>query len=509
MSNLSNVQHIDYALKMKQQIYNSPIEIQQKIFKDLMKNLANTIIGKEHGITAETKYTDFVQNLPIRKYTDFSKYLDLILNDQNNVLWPGKPLFLGTTSATTGVRKYIPVTKESVAGFIDMTLRMVLHYMYDENDYTILNNNIINFTGSTAFKKYNNFEIGSISSICRKMLPPHLADTALPSEQALNKMTSDGWEAMFKLTAYEALDKPVTICTGLPSWMAHFFKVCCDEYNIQNLTKLFPHLRLLCTSGVNYRPYLSQFQNIFDHKLNIREMYAATEGAFAYQDSSEHNSMLLNLHGGVFFEFIDAEQAHLQNSTRINLADVKTNKAYVPIISTNAGLWAYKMSDIVQFTSIKPYKISILGRTTHFISIVAEHVYAQVIENVVHHISKELNFGIINFTVAPSLISNNSKPYYDWYIETTELNNIDNRLLSLKIDFYLKQFSSGYLNSRNAGLLAEPKIKFLKAGAFMNYLQQKDQSSLQLKVPKLQNDRNIVDFLIKNDFVIKYEKLVV
>lgn len=507
MNNLFNMEGLEHAVKAKQQIYQQPIELQNKLFSILIDNLSRTTFGKNHNIHANSTYTDFVKNVPVRDYADFNSYIDLITNNHDSVLWPGKPIFLGTTSATTGERKYIPVTKDSIATFIEMTQRIIAQYIYDEKDYTLLNGNMINFTGSTSFKSYNNFPTGSISSICRKMLPMDLADKTFPSEQALNKMVTDGWDAMFKLTAREVINKNISMCTGLPSWMMQFFKICCDEYNTQDLSKLFSSLRLLCTSGVNYKPYLPQLHRMFNNSLKIREMYGATEGAFAYQDSVDDSSMLLNLNGGTFFEFIDAEHAHLDNPMRISLADVKINKPYVPIISTNAGLWAYRMTDVIKFTSIKPYKICLLGRTTNYISIVAEHVYVQLVENVMYNISKEFNLAMTNFTVAPSLITNTNQSYYDWYMEITNFNsnNFDRDLLIFKIDYYLKQFSTGYSNARNAKLLGEPKVHFLKTGSFFNYLKQKDSSSLQLKVPKVTNDRIMADYLIKNDLIIKQE----
>lgn len=502
MTNLDSLLSPEQANSIKMQIHTNPHGLQESAFKSLLATAKDTVFAKDHNFTEINSYSDFKNHVPVREYGDFQKYWDLIAKHECHVLWPEKPLFYATTSATTGFPKLIPVTKDSLASFIGLPIRAMVQYIYDTNDRTLLNYNFLHLTGVPRLQQINNYLTGSISGICRQMMPEVLLSNSLPSVKALELMVSDGWDAMFKQIALEVKQKPISLITGLPSWMMQFFIACSQLENKNNLSALMPHLKLLCTSGVSSSPYIDQIQRMFDQKLTFREFYSASEGSFAYQDSIYNKAMLLNLSDGIFFEFIELNDYHKKNPARFTIKDVKLETPYVPIISTRAGLWAYKTGDVVKFTSCTPYRIEFIGRTKHFISLANESVYAKNIEDALSEIANELGLVINNFTVAPNAIKEITKPYYIWYIELKEVAELSASELAFKLDYHLQKYSDSYANARKQSALAKPKVYFVKPGSFVKLLQQKDKSNLQLKVPKLQNDREIADFLIQNKLII-------
>lgn len=495
------------ANSYKLQIHRKPVKLQADVLAYLVNTAKHTQFGQEHNFISIKNYQDFKNNVPIREYKDFAHYFDLIFKNNNNsinVLWPGKPEYLITSSATTGAVKYLPATQESLKNFTSIIIKIIMQYVYDTNDFDIFNSKFMSFTGSPNLHNYCNYLAGPISGITRTIMPNYIQQNSLPSKQVIDLMDKEGWDVMFKQAAHEAANNNISICSGLPSWMTQFFNACTDISKSNKLSQILPNLKLLLTSGVNYRPYQNQFNELFDHKIQIREMYAASEGLFAYQDSPEDNGMLLNLAAGIYFEFIENNNKQI----RVNISEVKLNTQYIIAVSTAAGLWGYKTGDIIEFVSISPPRIKIIGRTYHFISIQTEDVYAHDVEAAIQTVNAALKIDINNFTVTPNDIAENCMPYYNWYIETPHFHGLNIKNLAQKLDQALINQSADYAKSRNSNRLAIAKLFLLKPGAFLHYLTTKNSSSLQLKIPKVMNDRSLPDYLIKNNLIIEQEVIL-
>jgi len=502
----------------KQEIVNHPLELQDNLLKNLIQTAKRTVFGQDHNFNLIRNYDDFKNSVPVRCYNDFFKYWDLILQRKSNILWPGLPDFLIASSASTGTQKILPATEQFLKNFTTSIDTVIYQYIYDTKDFGLLDGKFMNFTGSSTLKDYCGYQIGAISGIVRNIMPLHLIPDTLPSKKALDLMDTAGWDAMFEQAAIEAMEKNVTFCSGLPSWMMQFFNSCLKITNKKTLKYILPNLRLLLTSGVNYKPYLFQFNNLFDNAIAIREIYAASEGVFAYQDTSQDNGLLLNISKGIYYEFIELSQftSYLEsgleanntsinfnlNHSRINLTDIKVSVPYVMIVNTCAGLWSYQVGDIIEFTSTNPFRIRVLGRTNHFISIQTEHVYAQHVEAALKEVNDRLKIEITNFTIAPNDFNDKTMPHHIWYIETPDYHGINLISLAEKLDSALQITSSGYEKGRKRNSLGKAQVVLLKNGAFLKYLATKNSSSLQLKVPKVSNDRSIAEFLINNNLVI-------
>lgn len=494
------------ANEYKTLVYNQPHKAQQKILQQLITSGTNTKFGRDHKFATLKSSEDFNAAIKTTDYPYYQEYIDMILRGDSDVLWPGRPLYLASTSGSTGEPKYIPVTKESISSFISMPIRALLQYIYDERDYDLLNHHLLNFTDGSIRQINNIYSTGSISAYCRQMMPSDLIKQSLPSKYAVDLIDAQGWDAMFKQTADEVKQHSISVCTGVPSWLWQFFSICKNEFHIDNLSEILPKLRVICSSGVSLRPYQMQLQSCFEQKLNFREFYSASEGAFAYQDCSHDSSMLLNLADGIYFEFIELEYCRDPHAIRRTLSEVKSDIDYVPVVTTNAGLWAYKLTDIIRFTTTNPYRVEIVGRTNHFISIFLEDVYSRNVEDALSEVSSELGLKVNNFTVAPSEIKEDSKPFYEWYLELDEFHDINKCELAFKLDYHLKKFSFSYSNARNKAVLNQARLYLVKKGAFVKLLEKKNVTSLQLKVPKVQNNREIVDYFRENNMVLNVEQ---
>ena len=485
----------------KRATYKNPLKLQEKVLAYLIHQAKDTVFGKDHHFSAIKNYQDFKKNVPIRDYHGFEQYFDLILKHQENITWPGLPLYLIISSASTGKPKLLPATQEYLSNFARSAYRVIFQYIYDTRDYSLLDGRFMNFTGTLNLQEHHGYLVGPLSGIVRTVMPKYLAHYYLPSKETLSLMDSAGWDVMFEKAAQEGFSNNVTLCSGLPSWMAQYFNKCMEVFKVDDLKEIMPNMRVLFTSGVNYKPYLPQFNALFSKKLAIREVYGASEGFFAYSDNPYSDDLLLDVSKN-YYEFLELSHSSANGlPNRINLADVKINMPYIIIISTCSGLWSYKIGDVIEFTNTNPYRIRVLGRTSQFISIQTEHVYSEHVELALKDVNMALKLDINNFTITPNDADERCIPYHQWYIETLDLDvNLD--IFSQMLDEALMIHSAGYAKSRKRNSLAQPKVILLKPGAFIEYLSTKNNSSLQLKVPKVSNERTIAQFLIERDLVL-------
>jgi len=487
---------------LNQYVRKNFIAIQKQLLSQLLFESKETLFAQDHRFSDIQNDKDYKNQVPIREYDGFNKYWDLIFQGHENILSKDKPIYFASSSGTTGRSKYIPVTQASLDTFLNMTNKPLMQYVYDYQDYDLLSHPMMALTGPSSFKKHQGFLTGAISTFCRQNLSTDIQNTLLPSNKTLELMRTDGWDVMFHEAAKEAIKHSISVCNGMTAFMMQLFYECCKVGKTWNLQEILPNLRVIMTHGANYRPYLSQLKNLFNHKLNVLEIYGASEGALAYQDCTDDIGMLLNLDDGIYFEFIKLEENHLEQPPRYNVEEIEINTSYIPIITTNAGLWGYKLGDILEFTSVNPPRIKILGRTTQFISIVTEHVYAHNVENTIKDICTEKKLIIVNFHVTPMQPGYGELPYYEWYIELQNIQNSDLNNFNHQLDEYLSKYSVGYKYCLDNNVFSPSKVKFVTANAFSDYLKQKKVLSLQLKVPKLANERTVADYLIKNNCII-------
>jgi hypothetical protein len=303
----------------------------------------------------------------------------------------------------------------------------------------------------------------------------------------------EDWETKVNAVVSETIQENMTVISGIPSWVQMYFEKL-QQKSGKKISELFPNFNLFIYGGVNFEPYRSNFEGLIGRKIDSIELFPASEGFFAYQDSQKDKGMLLLLNSGIFYEFIKADEFFTEKPKRYTIGEVELNTNYVLILSTNAGLWAYNIGDTVIFTSLKPHRIIVSGRIKHFISAFGEHVIAKEVEYAMQFALKQSDAQIVEFTVAPQIQVNNELPYHHWYIEfEKQPENLE--VFANILDLEMRKQNIYYEDLRKGNVLQELKIEIVAKNGFQNYMKSIGRLGGQNKIQRLANDRKIVDLL--------------
>lgn len=482
-----------YAKKTAKDIQkwaDNPIKSQEKVFQNLIKQAQETDFGKDHQFHQIKTYTDFKKQVPVRDYEGLKPYIEKIKEGKENVLWKGKPIYFAKTSGTTSGAKYIPITKESMPHHIQAAKQALLLYIYRTGKADFVNGKMIFLQGSPVLAETNGIKTGRLSGIVAHFVPKYLQKNRMPSWET---NCIEDWETKVNAIVNETINQNMTLISGIPSWVQMYFEKLIEKSG-KKVGELFPNFNLFVYGGVNYEPYRNKMENLIGRKVDSIELFPASEGFFAFQDTQNEKGMLLLLDSGIFYEFIPAAEFYDDNPTRISLKDVKLGVNYVLIISTDAGLWSYNIGDTIQFTSLKPYRIVVSGRIKHFISAFGEHVIAKEVETALQEAVKGTDMQINEFTVAPQITPKQGLPYHEWFIEfEKEPENVTD--FAQKIDANLVKQNSYYKDLIIGKVLQPLKITKVKPNGFQDYMKSIGKLGGQNKLPRLANDRKIADKL--------------
>lgn len=470
---------------------NNPIETQQKVFQNLITAAASTEFGKYHDFINIKSHDDFIKRVPIRDYEDLKPYVEQVVAGKENILWKGKPLYFAKTSGTTSGSKYIPITKESMPSHVEAARNAILMYIHETGNAKFVDGKMIFLQGSPILKEQNGVQLGRLSGIVAHYVPKYLQKNRLPSWKT---NCIEDWETKVDAIVEETLPQDMTIISGIPSWVQMYFEKL-NKKTGKKVGDIFKNFNLFIFGGVNYEPYRAKFENLIGRKVDSIELYPASEGFFAFQDKQHQKGMLLQLNSGMFYEFIKADDFFSEHPKRITIKDVEVDVNYVMIISTNAGLWAYNIGDTIMFTSVKPYRIIVSGRIKHFISAFGEHVIGKEVEQAMQDATASTRIQVSEFTVAPQINPAEGLPYHEWFIEfENEPENIS--ALAKKIDESLQKQNAYYFDLIVGKVLQPLKITSVKKGGFQEYMKSVGKLGGQNKIPRLSNDRKIVDFFV-------------
>ena len=470
-----------------------PVETQQKVFEKLISEAKNTVFGKDHGFENIQSFEDFAKHVPIRDYEELKPYVDRVVAGEENILWPGKPIYFAKTSGTTSGAKYIPLTKESMPYHIQAARNAILYYIHETGKANFVDGKMIFLQGSPEMQEKNGIKIGRLSGIVAHYVPAYLQKNRLPS---LETNCIDDWETKVDAIVEETKNENMTVISGIPSWVQMYFEKL-QKNTEKKIGELFKNFNLFIYGGVNFEPYRAKFENLIGRKVDSIELFPASEGFFAFQDSQKEKGMLLLLNSGIFYEFIEASTFFDENAKRLTIGEVKIGVNYVMIISTNAGLWAYNLGDTVQFTSTKPYRVVVSGRIKHFISAFGEHVIGKEVEEAMNKAISKFNFSITEFTVAPQITpSNENLPYHEWLVE---FDTVPENLIKVTqfLDEEMQQQNSYYQDLIQGKVLQPLKIIPLTKDSFQDYMKSEGKLGGQNKMPRLSNDRKIAEKLLK------------
>ncbi len=469
----------------------NPHETQEKVFASLIAKGKTTQFGKDHKFDQIRNYADFLERVPIRDYEDLKSYVEKVLEGEEDVLWPGKPAYFAKTSGTTSGAKYIPITAESIKYQVEASRNAILNYIHETGIADFVDGKMIFLQGSPELHEKNGIKLGRLSGISAHYVPGYLQKNRLPSWKT---NCIDDWETKVNEIVKETQDQNMTVIAGIPSWVQMYFEKLSAKTG-KKVGDLFKDFQLFIYGGVNYEPYRAKFENLIGRKVDSIELFPASEGFFAYQDSQRDKGLLLLLNSGIFYEFIPVSEFYTERPKRISIKEVEIGVDYVMIISTNAGLWAYNLGDTVQFVSDKPYKIVVSGRIKHFISAFGEHVIAKEVEAAMATAIQATGARISEFTVAPEINpANQELPYHEWFIEFEQLPEDIQKFRKI-LDTTLQKQNSYYFDLIEGKVLQLLKITQVRTGGFRAYMESIGKLGGQNKIQRLANDRKLADGL--------------
>ena len=473
-----------------------PHKTQEKVFKHLLSKGRKTAFGKDHNFDTITNYEDFKKEVVVTDYEGLKPYVDRIIAGESDVLWTGKPLYFAKTSGTTSGAKYIPITKESMPTHIKAARNALLFYITEKKDASFVDGKMIFLQGSPILNDKNGVKLGRLSGIVAHYVPQYLLKNRLPSWKT---NCIEDWETKVNAIVEETINEDMSVISGIPSWVQMYFEKLIEKTG-KSVSELFPNFNFFIYGGVNFEPYKNKFESLIGKKIDYIELYPASEGFIAYQDSQTAKGMLLQLDAGIFYEFIPANEYFNENPTRICLRDVKVGVNYVIILNTTAGLWGYNIGDTIEFTSTKPYRIKVTGRIKHFISAFGEHVIGKEVEKALNDSILGTTINISEFTVAPQVNPKNGLPYHEWFIEfENEPENLD--AFAAKIDASMQAQNIYYYDLIKGKVLRPLVIRKVNKGGFHAYMKSIGKFGGQNKIPQLSDTRKIADVL--HNFIIK------
>ena len=471
-----------------------PAEVQKEWFERLILSGRKTIFGNKYNFDDINHYDDFREHVPLQCYDDVKEWVEREVSGEEDVLWPGETQWFAKSSGTTTERsKFIPVTKDSLEECHYKGGKDLLAIYYSHFPITKLYKGKHLVVGGTAEqnKLRPDSYTGDLSSIILKNLPWWVEIKRIPSRETA--LMSE-WEEKIEKLAEETMHEDVSSISGVPSWTLVLLNRILEKSGKSDIREVWPNLELLMHGGVSFKPYEKEFNRIIPHDdMHYIESYNASEGFFGIQDE-QNGDLLLMLDYGIFFEFIPMSEYHgVQSKTVISLSEVALNKNYAIVISTNGGLWRYILGDTVMFTSKKPYRIKVSGRTKHYINVFGEEIIVDNSDNAIRIACEETNALLKDYTACPIYMEKGKQGGHEWIVEfNKEPKNME--IFAQILDNNLRLLNSDYDAKRTNNLtLNFPLVHKARKNLFDDWLKSKGKLGGQHKVPRLSNDRKILD----------------
>jgi hypothetical protein len=440
---------------------------------------------------------DYVKNVPISTYEDMMPFIQRTFRGEQNVLWPDTIRWFSKSSGTTdGRSKYIPVSRDSLEYTHFRSGKDVSAMFLKNHPYTeIFGGKCLMLTGSVSqnpdYKKAWN---GDISGVLVKRLPEWANFLRTPSR---NIALMNNWEEKIEKIIESTQYVDVRYIGGVPSWMLVLMNKILQATGKKDIREIWPGLQLFIHGAVNFSPYRLPFKQLIPHDdMYYYETYNASEGFFALQDNDHHGEMRLMVDYGIYFEFIPMDEIHKDNPRTLSLQEIELDTHYALVISTNGGLWRYNIGDTIKFTSIRPYRIMVTGRTKHFINAFGEELMVENAERAIDYASQRTKSLVKEFTAAPVYLSQNHSGAHEWLVEFAHLPESIEEFTNL-LDDKLKEINSDYEAKRKGDyILQRPLVRVLPKGSFYHWMKHKGKLGAQQKVPRLQNNREQLEEIL-------------
>ncbi len=486
-------EHIDYFRK-------NPIDVQYKVFHELIEAAKDTEWGRAYDYRSIQTIRDFQNRVPVRSYEEIFSYIERILKGEQNILWPSDVEWFAKSSGTTNARsKFIPVTPESLEECNYKGGKDVMSVIIENKpDTQLFEGKGLSIGGSLSVNPYNSLTtVGDISAIIMHNLPTW-ADfiRTPPIEVAL----IDNWEEKLSQMTEICGQENVTSILGVPTWTIVLLDRIMQQKGATNLLDVWPNFEIFVHGAVAFDPYRALFQEKYfpSSQVSYLETYNASEGFFALQDDfSRPGEMLLMLDYGIFYEFLPISEWEKEYPDALTLDEIEVGQNYALVISTNSGLWRYKVGDTVKFTSKYPFRLKVSGRTKHFINVFGEEIIVENADAAIMFACKETGAVMTEYTAGPVYIENGTKGRHEWIIEFSKPPS-DLAYFSDLLDQHLRSINSDYDAKRFHELaLLGPIVHIVPTDTFYNWMASRGKLGGQHKVPRLSNSREYLNSLLQ------------
>jgi len=475
---------------------NHPVASQREVLQDLVTSAQYTVFGKKYNFSNLFSVKEFKLHVPVSEYENLQPYIQRMLDGEENVLWNTPVKWFAKSSGTTGNKsKFIPVSDESLnENHFKASKDVLTSYYNNFPSSDLLTGKGLVIGGSHQINQVNDeIQYGDLSAVLMQNTPFWGQWLRTPE---LSVALMDDWGEKIEKLAQSTASENVTSLAGVPTWTLLLLKRILEIKEKKTIKEVWPNLELYINGGVSFVPYREQFEKVMGKPINYLEIYNASEGFFAGQESPEHDGMTLYTEHGVFYEFMPIEEYGKNFPKTLGLDKVEINKNYGLIISTTGGLWRYLIGDTIKFTSLNPYRIKVTGRLKHYINAFGEEVIVDNADNAIADAAAKCNAVVADYTAGPVYFSDSGNGAHEWLIEFHEApENLE--LFTEALDNALKKENSDYEAKRFKNIaLGLPKIKAISKGTFTKWLQQKNQVGGQHKVPRLSNDRKIIEEIL-------------
>lgn len=473
-----------------------PAEVQEEVLQQLLEIAEDTEIGKKYEFETVTSYAIFRDRVPIVSYEEMQPVIERTRKGEQNLFWPTHIKWFAKSSGTTDAKsKFIPVSSEALEDCHYKSAKDLLClYLNNNENSQLFVGKSLRLGGSKELYEDNGSYFGDLSAILIDNMPLWAEFSSTPS----NKVSLMGeWEGKLKAIIRESTHENVTSLAGVPSWMLVLLNKVIEETGKDHLFQIWENLEVYFHGGVNFNPYKEQYKKLLPRK-NFRyyEIYNASEGFFAIQDRNDSDELLLMLDYGIFYEFIPMDNYGTERQQAIPLWEVQTDTNYAIIITTNAGLWRYKIGDTVRFTATDPYRIKVTGRTKHHINVFGEELIIENAEEALKTVCQKTGAEIKDYTAGPIFMSDNEKGAHEWIIEFRKppeefdyfVELFDNALKALNSDYEAKRYHNITLKM--------PIVHVARQNLFYDWLKAHDKLGGQHKIPRLSNKRNYIEELL-------------
>ncbi len=473
-----------------------PNEVQRELLHVLLETAKNTEFGKKYDFASIRNYEEFRERVPVRSYEEYESMIERSRLGENNIFWPSTIKWFAKSSGTTSAKsKFIPVSQESLEDcHFAAGKDLLCMYLNNNEGSQLFTGKSLRLGGSKELYKENGTSFGDLSAIIIDNMPFWADFSSTPSSEI--SLMSD-WEHKMKAIVNETIQENVTSLAGVPSWMLVLLNEVLEATGKENLFEIWNNLEVYFHGGVSFEPYKDQYTKILPkNTFKYYEIYNASEGFFAIQDLNDSSELLLMLDYGIFYEFIPMDTHGAPDEKVIPLSEVEIGKNYAVVITTNAGLWRYKIGDTVRFTSVSPYRVKVSGRTKHHINVFGEELIIENAEEALRKATKVTNSEIVDYTVAPIFMKGKEKGAHEWVIEFKKApENLEEfgRILDQNLQCVNSDYEAKRYNNTTLTIL---KIRQAREGLFYDWLKMKDKLGGQHKIPRLSNKRTYIDELL-------------